>query len=177
MRLKKPSDTSLSKKQREFRYFVDRNLGSHLLPTQLRAADVQLVVHDDIFPQTERDPWIFYQCGIQDLIVITSDTAFMKSFPHMAAISLARTSVIAFTNNKFKSEVRGNAFIKARPSIERALVEHRSEYFIGVVGTNGTFTVKAESPRPTRKLCEQRDWDSYARVCQSAGVPFHRPNY
>jgi hypothetical protein len=167
---RKRSNTSLNRKQRKLRYFIDRNLGSFLLPTQLRGAGLDLVVHDDIFPQTERDPWIFYQCGIQELVVITSDTAFMKSFPHMAAIALARTSVVAFTNNNYKSAVRGDAFIKARASIERAIKKHKGKYFIGVVGTNGTFSIKAESPLPSRKLCEQSDWESYERACLRAGV-------
>jgi hypothetical protein len=141
-----------------------------LLPTQLRGAGIDVVVHDDEFPQNERDPWIFYQCGIQQLVVITSDTAFMKSFPHMAAIALARTSVVAFTNNNYKSAVRGDAFIKARASIERAIKKHKGEYFIGLVGMNGAFSIKAESPLPSRKLCEQSDWESYERVCRRAGV-------
>ena len=106
----------------------------------------------------------------QHLVVITSDTSFMKSFPHMAAIALAQTSVIAFTNNNYKSAVRGEAFIKARASIERALMKHKGKYFIGLVGMNGTFTIRAESPLPSRRLCEQSDWESYERVCRRAGV-------
>jgi hypothetical protein len=127
-------------------------------------------VHDDVYQQTERDPWIFYECGIKKLVVITSDTLFLKSFPHMAAISLAHTSVLAFTNNKYKSDVRGNAFIKARPAIEKALRAHRGSYFIGIVGTTGTFRVCSESPLPSRKTCETKDWESYHRVCKNAGV-------
>jgi hypothetical protein len=127
-------------------------------------------VHDDVYQQTERDPWIFYECGIKNLIVITSDALFMKSFPHMAAISLAHTIVIAFTNNKHKSEVRGAAFIKARSLIEKAIIEHKRKYFIGTVGTHGTFRVCSESPIPSRKTCQPADWESYERVCEKAGV-------
>lgn len=171
MRSKKPSSTSRSEKQRNFRYFVDRALGSIYLPKQLREAGIDIVVHDDIYVQNERDPWIFYECGIKKLVVVTADTAFMKSFPHMAAIALARTRVIAFSNNKRTSEVKGDAFIKARRSIEKALRTHRGKrYFIGVVGMNGAFQIRAESPLPSRKLCDGRDWESYDRVCGTAGV-------
>jgi predicted nuclease of predicted toxin-antitoxin system len=157
-------------RQRRFRYFIDRNLGSVFLPAQLKRAGVDVVVHDDVYRQTERDPWIFYECGIKKLVVVTSDTLFRKSFPHIAAVALARTSVVAFTNNNFKSEVRGNAFINALPLIEVALKKHRGKYFIGVIGTNGNFRICEESPMPSRKTCDARDWESYARVCQSAGV-------
>jgi hypothetical protein len=49
----------------------------------------------------------------------------MKSFPHMAAIAVAKTRVIAFAKNKAKGDVRGAAFIKARRAIEAALTMHK----------------------------------------------------
>lgn len=174
---KRLSSTSRSGEQPKFRYFVDRALGSIYLPQQLRKAGLDIVVHDDIYVQNERDPWIFYECGKKKLVVITADTAFMKSFPHMAAITLAKTRVIAFSNNKKTSEVKGNAFIKAQKPIERALVKHRQGYFIGVVGMAGTFRICAESPLPSRKLCYPADWESFERVCKSAGVLMLAPKH
>jgi hypothetical protein len=47
--------------------------------------------------------------------------------------------VIAFTNNNYKSQVRGDAFIKARKLIEKSLASHKGAYFVGVVGTNGVW--------------------------------------
>jgi hypothetical protein len=170
VRSKKPSSTSRSGEQPRFRYFVDRNLGSIYLPKQLRDARLDIVVHDDLYIQNERDPWIFYECGMKKLVVITADTLFMKSFPHMAAIALAKTRVIAFANNKRTSDVKGAAFIKARKAVEAALRKHKGSYFIGVVGLPGSFRICAESPLPSRKTCHQADWDSYERVCKSAGV-------
>jgi hypothetical protein len=127
-------------------------------------------VHDDVYQQTERDPWIFYECGVKNLIVVTSDTAFRKSFPHMASIALAHTSVIAFANNNHQSDVRGRAFIKALPKIEAALRAHRGKYFIGVIRSDGGFRVCDESPLPSRKTCEPKDWESYEVVCRNAGM-------
>ena len=129
MPLKKPSNISLSKGPRKYRYFVDRNLGSVFLPEQLRNAGIDIAVHDDLYTQTERDPWIFYECGRKNLILegSTSDTLFMKSFPHMAAVALARTRVLPSLNNNHKSVVRGAAFIKGRPQIEKALAAHKRD--------------------------------------------------
>jgi hypothetical protein len=149
-------------------------LGSVLLPKQLREAGLDITVHDDIYQPTERDPWIFYDRGKRGFIVITSDTAFMKSFPHMAAIALARTTVLAFSHNNYKSDVRGRAFLKALPKIEKEIVEHQKDpgrkYFVAVVGMAGTLTVRAESPLPHRKTCDAKDWESYERVCQAEGI-------
>ena len=99
----------------------------------------------------------------------------MKSFPHMAAIALARSVVIAFSQNNYKSEVRGLAFLKALGRIEKAIRSHSGSYFIGIVGMNGEFRIRAESPLPSRKTCDPRDWDSYERVCKIEGVPALRP--
>ena len=149
-------------------------MGSVLLAEQLRGAGLDITVHDDVYQTTERDPWIFYDRGKLGFIVITSDTSFMKSFPHKAAIALARTTVLAFSNNNYKSVVRGNAFLRALPKIETEIARHRRNtkrnYFIAVVGMSGTLTIRAESPLPHRKTCDPKDWESYERVCRSEGV-------
>ena len=165
---------SQSEKPLKNQYFLDRNLGSVFLPKQLRQAGLDITVHDDVYQQTERDPWIFYDRGKRGFIVVTSDTSFMKSFPHMAAIALARTIVLAFSNNNYKAEVRGNAFLKALPNIEWEIKKHRRKrklnYFIAVIGMTGTFRVKAEAPLPHRKTCDVKDWESYQDVCRVEGV-------
>jgi hypothetical protein len=132
---------------------------------------LDITVHDDIYQPTERDPWIFYDRGKLGFIVVTSDTSFMKSFPHMAAIALARTIVLAFSNNNYKSAVRGNAFLTAKHR------KAKRQYFIGIVGMSGTLTIRAESPLPHRKTCDQKDWESYERVCKSEGVLALAPSH
>lgn len=134
---------------------------------------MDITVHDEVYQQTERDPWIFYDCGKRGFIVITSDTMFMKSFPHMAAIALGKTTVLAFSHNNYKSDVRGKAFILARSQIEKEIAAHRKgrrRYFIGIIGMKGTFNIRKESPLPHRKTCDPRDWESYEQVCKTAGV-------
>jgi hypothetical protein len=130
------------------------------------------VVHDDIYVQTERDPWVFYECGKNNLVVITSDTAFMKSFPHRAAIAIAKTTFLAFSQNNCKFDVRGNALIKAHAKINDAILKHKKlkKNFIAIIGMTGSFAIKEESPIPHRKTCDPRDWESYERVCSIEGV-------
>lgn len=106
------------------------------------------------------------------MVVVTSDLKFRKSFPHMAAVALGKTIVIAFTNNSYHSDVRSSAFIKARQQIEDEIAKHnrRRKNFIGVVGMQGTFSVKEEKPLPHRVICDPRDWESYKVVCKAEGV-------
>jgi hypothetical protein len=178
---KKRSNTSRKGRRPKTRYFLDRNLGSFYLPAQLRAAGLDITIHDDLYVQTERDPWIFYERGKEGFVIVTSDTEFMKSFPHMAAIALAQTTVIAFSNNNYKSVVRGNAFLNALPRITAELASHRKRrkkgYFIAIVGMHGSFTIKAEAPLPHRKTCDRKDWDSYERVCKAEGVLAFAPEH
>jgi predicted nuclease of predicted toxin-antitoxin system len=171
---KKQSNISQRGRRPKTRFFLDRNLGSFLLPAQLRRAGLNTTIHDDLYVQTERDPWIFYECGRAGFVVLTSDTEFMKSFTHMAAIAVARTTVLAFSNNNYKSEVRGNAFLAALPKINKELSKRRTrqknKYFIGIIGMHGTLAIRAESPLPHRKRCDSRDWESYERVCAAEGL-------
>jgi hypothetical protein len=166
--------SSIVRRRRKNCYFLDRNLGRIFLPAQLRKAGLDITAQDDTaeFRQTERDPWMFYMCGKRRMILVTSDLKFHKSFPHMAAIALGNTMVIAFTHNNYNSDVRGRAFIKALPQIEDAIATHRRRHrnFIGIVGMQGTFRVAQEKPLPHRATCDLRDWESYARVCAEEGV-------
>jgi hypothetical protein len=41
----------------------------------------------------------------------------------------------------------------------------------------GTIHIRAESPLPSRKTCDPRDWESYARVCNAAGVLVLAPEH
>jgi hypothetical protein len=116
---------------------------------------------------------MYYQCGKRRHIVVTTDTAFRKSFPHMAAIALGDTIVIAFTNNVYNAERRARAFLAVRQELENALQAHmrlKRRSFIGIIGISGTFRVEEEKPLPHRKLCDPLDWDSYQRVCAYEGV-------
>lgn len=139
------------------------------LAAQLRGAGLLISVHDDVYVRTERDPWIFYDRGKQGEIVLTSDKGFMKSFPHMAAIALGNTTVLFFTKNNWLSDVRGKVFLAAKSRIFHALKKQK-ENFIGCINMTGSFTIIQKKPTPSRKLCDQRDWESYERVCKSAGI-------
>jgi hypothetical protein len=172
---KKRLNTSKRPKQPKFRFFLDRNLGAYVLPNRLRQAGKDVVVHDDIYVPTERDPWIFYECGKKGLIVVTSDKLFMKSFPHMAAISLGKTTVLSFSNNNFNAQARATAFIAASKAIATRMAEANGNPFIATIGIKGEVTVNDRNPRPTRKACDQADWESYVRVCKVEGIDEDRP--
>jgi hypothetical protein len=173
---KKRSNTSKQPKPPKFHFFLDRNLGAYVLPNRLRKAGKDVVVHDDIYVPTERDPWIFYECGKKGLIIVTSDKLFMKSFPHMAAIALGRTTVLAFSNNNFNAQVRGTAFIAATRAIATCMSQAAGNPFIATIGTKGDVTVNDRNPRPTRKACDRADWESYVRVCKVEGIAIDQPN-
>lgn len=167
--MKRPSNTT-QRKQPNFRFFLDRNLGAIALPKQLESAGLEIIVHDTVYDRTERDPWIFYNEGKKGNVVLTTDKEFMKSFPHMAAIALGKTTVLYFSSNNWKSEIRGAAFLGAKADIMRALRKPERWPFIASIGMLGTFTIVDEKPRPARKKCDPRDWESYERICEIEGI-------
>jgi len=93
----------------------------------------------------------------------------MKSFPHMAAIALGKTTVLFFSKNNWHSQVRGDAFLAAKSSIIHALKKQK-EHFLACIGMGGSFTIVDKEPRPMRKTCNPQDWESYRRVCESEGI-------
>jgi predicted nuclease of predicted toxin-antitoxin system len=168
---KRRSATSRKKKQldRQPSFLIDRSLGRLQLLLQLHAAGIDVTAGDDVYDETERDPWIFYKCGKEGKIVLTADKDFMRSFPHMAAIALGKTTVIAFTSNNYNSAARGRAFIRAQSRIFRAINDSETN-FIGSVGMDSTFVILERSPFPNRKYCDEKDWNSYERVCKAEGI-------
>jgi hypothetical protein len=107
--------------------------------------------------------------------VVTSDRLFMKSFPHMAAIALGRTKVLSLSNDNYNGAVGATAFINATKAIASALDQHKGEPFIATVGMQGSLEINVVNPRPTRKACEQADWDSYLAVCRAERIKPEMP--
>jgi hypothetical protein len=154
---------------------LDRNLGRIELASQLRSTGLEIFVHDDIYNPLERDPWIFYDRGKHEMVVVTSDKEFMKLFPHMAGIALGKTTVLFFSKNNWHSRIRGDAFLAAHSRIIHALKKQPSN-FIACIGKGGSFGIVDAKPRPSRKFCDSRDWESYIRVCQVEGMQPEVPN-
>lgn len=96
----------------------------------------------------------------------------MKLVPHMAAVELGRTKVVAFASNKHTAAVKAKAFLLAEKRIMRAIVKSKDKGFIGVVDMGGGFRVQEPNPRAPRKRCDQKDMASYARVCDAEGILF-----
>lgn len=139
------------------------------MATQLRNAGLSVTVHDDIYEKTERDPWIFYDRGKEEMVVVTADKDFTKSFPHMAAVALGKTTILFFSKGSWRSSVRGEAFLSARSKIIHAL-KKRPSNFLASIGIGGSFRIVEDKPTPRRKLCDALDWESYKRVCETEGI-------
>ena len=74
-KLKKPfAANSISPKPlEELTFFLDRNLGRHTVADTLRAAGLNVIVHDDRFPQAATDLEWLKEAGKNQWIVLTRD--------------------------------------------------------------------------------------------------------
>jgi hypothetical protein len=70
---KKQSGLNLLSPPEPLVFFVDRSLGRHVIPDALRAAGVQVELHDDHFPQDAQDQIWLAEAGKRGWIVLTKD--------------------------------------------------------------------------------------------------------
>jgi len=70
--------------------------------------------------------------------------------------------------------LRGDAFIQAKTPIFHAL-KKQSDNFLASIGMGGSFKIVNRNPKPMRKFCDPRDWESYRRVCESEGIIAEEP--
>lgn len=148
---------------------MDRNLGAHDLKNELVLNGLDVTVHDTLFAQQERDPWIFYWAGKNDYVLVTADLDFKRLFTHQAAITLGRTAVLSFTGSTYNSEIRAKAFLKAKSKIFRIL-KNQPRPFIATIWLGGEIHLDNPNPSPNRNRVDRKDWESYERVCKAEGI-------
>ena len=71
---KKQSGLNLPLPPEPLVFFVDRSLGRRIIPDALRAANAQVELHDDHFPQDARDQTWLAEAGKRGWVVLTKDS-------------------------------------------------------------------------------------------------------
>lgn len=157
----------------KYRFLLDRNLGARDLKEQLSREGLDITAHDDVFEKLERDPWIFYWAGKNEYVLVTADLKFKGLFTHQLAVALGKTAVLSFTGRTFNSDLRGKAFLRALPKIQR-LLRKQPRPFIATIQMSGEVRLDTPNPTPSRRKVDPRDWESYERVCAAEQVEPHK---
>lgn len=72
-RSKKRSDANLTQPHNGYTFFIERTLGSKVVPTYLREQGLSIQVHSDFFPSDSPDRDWIWKVGNENLLAVTED--------------------------------------------------------------------------------------------------------
>ena len=133
---KKLSAASLPSLPEPLIFFIDRALGRFVVPNVLRQAGEMVKTHDEIFPQSAKDPVWLKEVGERGWVVLTKDPRIRHRVNEVRAIRRAKVRAFVLTRGDLKGEEMGNIFVKALPAIKK-LATSTAPPFIAHVSREG----------------------------------------
>ena len=119
-------------------FFVDRSLGSKIIPGALREAGEEVRIHDEHFAKDAKDEVWLAEAGKKGWVVLTKDKHIRYRGVEIHALRAAkvRAFVLSASGDLSGAEV-SQIFVKALPSIKR-LCKKIAPPFIALVSRGGT---------------------------------------
>jgi len=96
----------------DFVLFLDRNLGSKIIPDRLRSEGLRIEIHDAHLPNDAPDEAWIQLVGQKNWIGITGDKRIRYSAPSRAAIEKHKTRIIVMTATKLRGSERADLLLK-----------------------------------------------------------------
>lgn len=128
-------------------FFVDRSLGAKTVPTALRAAGWQVVVHDDTFPPDTPDTDWLAQAGAHGWTVLTKDDRLRYRPAERQALLEAGVHVVVLTSHNLTGPEMAELCVRAAHQIEALTARHAGQPMIATLTKGPTLRV-VESSRP-----------------------------
>jgi hypothetical protein len=125
----------------ELVFFLDRQLGRHKMAGVLRAAGLEVEIHDAHFRQDAKDEEWLRAVGEKQWIVITRDERIRYREAEKQA--LLRGKVCAFVlaaQGNLRAEMLAQNFLKALPKVRRFLAKQKPP-FIAKISAAGEVTL------------------------------------
>lgn len=117
--------------------FIDRNSGGRLFRDLLVAQGLNVVLHDEEFPQKTADEDWLISVGEKDWIVITGDNATTSSPLFLQRLARSKTLVfVLHALNGASREGKADCILNAFPNIKR-LVEANQPPAVWRIGKDG----------------------------------------
>ena len=141
--MKKPfvANSTSPKPPKELTFFLDRNLGRRTVADTLRAAGLNVIVHDDCFPQAATDLEWLKEAGKNQWVVLTRDERIRYHTAEMQTLRRARVRAFVLAARKgLTAQDWADIFLKAMPKI-RPLATTQPPPFIAKVARDGTVTL------------------------------------
>jgi hypothetical protein len=103
-RKRSAASSSRRKRPEPLVFFIDRSLGRKKVPEALRAAGVEIRVHDELFPQGTEDVVWLREAGVNRWIVITRDDRIRYNQLEKQAVIAARVRFFSITSSSLTGE-------------------------------------------------------------------------
>jgi predicted nuclease of predicted toxin-antitoxin system len=121
-------------------FFVERSLGSRVVPDALRTAGVEVEIHNDHFAQDSIDEEWLSEVGRRGWVVLTKDRRIRYRPTELNALMKARVRAFVLTTGELQGREMALVFVKALPAIGRCLKRTPSP-FIARVTRGGDVSV------------------------------------
>jgi hypothetical protein len=121
-------------------FFVDRSLGRHKVPDALRAAGLEIRVHDELFSKETADEVWLEHCGKHRWIVLTKDDRIRFRVGERQALSEHGVAAFILAAGSITGEMQAAAFVAALKKIQAMLEKEKKRPLLASVHRDGTVT-------------------------------------
>jgi hypothetical protein len=114
-------------------FFIDRSLGRKKVPEALRAAGVEIRVHDELFPQGTEDVVWLREAAVNGWIVITRDDRIRYNQLEKQAVIAARLRFFSITSSSLTGQEAAELVLSALDRMSRLCRQHSKLGFIAKI--------------------------------------------
>ncbi len=129
---KKRSAASSRRPPSDVRFYLDRNLGKHVIAEALRAAGIAVEVHDDhLAPNAPDEEWIAL-VGRKHWLAITKDKNIRYRAAEFEAVKDHKAKVLVVRAKNSTGQDIADILIKANTRIQRFAHKHPAPFVAGI---------------------------------------------
>jgi len=126
-------------------FFVDRSLGSRVVPEALRQAGEVVEIHDDHFPADARDADWLSVVGSRGWIVLTKDERIRYRMIEQHVMMRASVAAFILTAGGVTGAEMARIFIRALPKIRRFVRTYRRPFIASVTRSSAVVLIRKRS--------------------------------
>ena len=119
LKYKKQSGVSSKSQHKSLILYLDRNLGSKIVPSILKNAGIECEIHDDHLPQDAEDQKWVKLCSDNNWIAITKDSQIRYNPPIKAFIASSKAGIIILSAVNQTGSQLGQLILDSFNRIER----------------------------------------------------------
>ena len=124
--------------------YLDRNLGSKIIPGILKSHGIPCEIHDEHLPQDAADPEWINLCSDKNWIAITRDAKIRYNSVILDAIKNSHVGIFILTSKTLTGEEQAQVIVKAYKKIAKFQVTHPRP-FVARISQQGKIVFNEEA--------------------------------